>query len=429
MRIKLIVPLLLITIAFTATTKANNKAETLARQAVSENTNESTKAIANLRLMGAEGLRALIDTYQADIARYMQTGKQTPQWLKIANALDAVAMQKDSYSSHLFWHTDFEAAKAEAARSGKPILSLRLLGNLNEEFSCANSRFFRSVLYANDEVSKIMRERFVLHWKSVRPAPKVTIDFGDGRKIERTITGNSIHYILDSNGQAIDALPGLNAPVTFKNWLISSEQLSNQLKSKSYVDRVTILERFHRSRINQITNDWADDLEKTGVKLPKEIAAKRNKNPSAMEAAPLALTKRAVEIDILKQITADATLLEANTNLDEWKKIAALHANDAKLDKTSVSMIRRQTMNNDEGQFSKLISNLEGFIALDTVRNQYLLRTKLHAWFVTGEGNDLDRLNEKVYAQIFLTPDSDPWLGLYSPDTYTAIDGGGIIKP
>jgi len=429
MRVKLFVPLLLIAIVFTVTTKANNKAETLARQAVSNNTNESATAIANLRSMGAEGLRALIETYSADIARYMETGKQTPQWLKIAKALDAVAMQKDSYASRLFWHTDFEAAKAEAGRSGKPILSLRLLGNLNEEFSCANSRFFRSVLYANDEVSRIMRERFVLHWKSVRPAPKITIDFGDGRKIERTITGNSIHYILDSNGQAIDALPGLNGPAAFTRWLVNTEQFSNQLKGKSFVDRVIAMETFHRSRINQITNEWANDMEKAGVKSPKEIAAKRGKNPTAMEAAPLALTKRAIEIDILKQITADASVLEANTNLDDWKKIAALHGGDAKLDKNSVAMIRRQTMKNDEGQFSKLINNLEGFIALDTVRNQYLLRTKLHAWFVTGEGNDFDRLNEKVYAQLFLTPGTDPWLGLYSPDTYTAIDGGGIVKP
>jgi hypothetical protein len=71
---------------------------------------------------------------------------------------------------------------------GKPILSLRLLGKLTDEFSCANSRFFRTVLYPNDEVSAVLRDRFVLHWRSVRPVPTVTIDFGDGRKLERTLT-------------------------------------------------------------------------------------------------------------------------------------------------------------------------------------------------------------------------------------------------
>jgi hypothetical protein len=341
-------------------------------------------------------------------------------------------MQKDSYSSGLYWYTDFDQAKAEAKRSGKPILTLRLLGNLNEEFSCANSRFFRSVLYANDEVSKRMRERFVLHWKSVRPAPKITIDFGDGRKIERTITGNSIHYILDSNGQALDSLPGLNGPAAFNRWLIETENLAKEISGQNDSQRWIALDKYHRSRIVAITNDWATDLEKSGAKLPIQIEDKRKSgNPNALEAAPLAVTKSLAEVNILKRITADASALEAVTNLDEWKKIAALRSTDAKLDKESVAMIRRQTMKNKndvDAQFSKLISNLENYIAIDTVRNQYLLRTKLHAWFVTGEGYDLDRLNEKVYAQLFLTPSSDAWLGLYSPDTYTAIEGGGIIK-
>jgi len=30
-----------------------------------------------------------------------------------------------------------------AQRTNRPILSLRLLGNLTDDFSCANSRFFR----------------------------------------------------------------------------------------------------------------------------------------------------------------------------------------------------------------------------------------------------------------------------------------------
>jgi len=62
-------------------------------------------------------------------------------------------------------------------------LSLRLLGRLDEDLSCANSRFFRISLYLNTEVSKLLRDRFILYWQSVRPAPRVTIDFGGGRKL------------------------------------------------------------------------------------------------------------------------------------------------------------------------------------------------------------------------------------------------------
>ncbi len=132
----------------------------------------------------------------------------SPHWERLSAALDAVSQQKNSYLSGLYWYTDLDKAKAAAKRNGKPILSLRSLGNLNEEFSCANSRFFRTILYSNERISDVLRDRFVLHWKSVRPAPHVTIDFGDGRKLERTLTGNSIHYILDHDGPPHRCLAG-----------------------------------------------------------------------------------------------------------------------------------------------------------------------------------------------------------------------------
>ena len=41
---------------------------------------------------------------------------------------------------------------------------------------------------------------------------------------------------------------------------------------------------------------------------------------------------------------------------------------------------------------------------------------------------NLDAFNEKVYAELFLSPKSDPWLGLFSDDTYTALEGGGVVR-
>ena len=200
--------------AFSGFAETKSRAQ-LAQLAVSADAAVSAEAVKSLRALGRDGLDALFTTYADEIAKFSRTGEADDQWKRLATALDAVAMQKDSYASGLFWHIDLEEAKREAGKLNKPILSLRLLGNLNEEFSCANSRFFRALLYSNSEISKYLRENYVLHWKSVRPAPKVTIDFGDGRKIERTLTGNSIHYILDEKGGIIDALPGLYSPQIF----------------------------------------------------------------------------------------------------------------------------------------------------------------------------------------------------------------------
>src|SRR5205085_4150321 len=134
-------------------------------------------------------------------ARDGQLTLQEPAWRRSHKALDAVSAQRDDFTAGLFWYTDIGRAQVAAAKEGKPILSLRLLGTLDSEMSCANSRFFRTTLYANEKVSSYLQEHFILHWKSVRPVPKVTIDMGDGRVIHRTITGNSIHYVLDASGR------------------------------------------------------------------------------------------------------------------------------------------------------------------------------------------------------------------------------------
>ncbi|MBW4577419.1 MAG: hypothetical protein KME08_19470, partial [Aphanothece sp. CMT-3BRIN-NPC111] len=168
-----------------------------ARTALSENPSESASAIAALRSQGPAGLQAFLNTYGDDLKRsQLQAIRATPprsvfapQEKRLRAALDAICKQRDCYASQLYWYTNLAQAKAAAKASGKPILSLRLLGRLDEDLSCANSRFFRIALYPNAEVSKVLRDRFILHWQSVRPVPKVTIDFGDGRKLERTLTG------------------------------------------------------------------------------------------------------------------------------------------------------------------------------------------------------------------------------------------------
>ena len=414
---------------------ANNSPDALARLAVSEKAVESTPAIAELRAMGPEGLRILFQTYAEQINRASsgQTVNEA-EWQRISSALDAVSQQRNSYASGLYWYTDIVKAVKAAQATGKQILSLRLLGNLNEEFSCANSRFFRTALYANPEVARYLREHFILHWKSVRPAPRVTIDFGDGRKLERTVTGNSIHYVLDSAGLVVDGLPGLYGPAAFLRELAKAETVAKQVNGKFGPERFQALRAYHNAHIQAITNDWASDVAKTGGRVPEDVLTRiqqRKANPNAVIIAPLAVTKAATEVNILKSITADATALEAVTDMTAWNRIADLHRTDARIDQASIALMTRQNQNlrDDEALRARTVENLEKYMALDTVRNEYMMRNKLHAWFVAGQaGTDVDALNELVYAQLFQTPGTDPWLGLYSADVYTALDNGGVSK-
>lgn len=403
--------------------------EELARDAASENPVTAAEAVKTLRAMGKDGLESLFVKYAGEIQQFGETGNADGNWKRIAAAIDTVAMQRDAYASHLYWYTSLEHAKAEAKRTGKPVLSLRLLGNLNEEFSCANSRLFRSVLYSNTEIAKYLNENYVLHWKSVRPAPKVTIDFGDGRKIERTLTGNSIHYVLDANGQIIDALPGLYSPQAFLKFLTDAKG-ANDLPVQPRITRKGQYAAFRKRTFDKIASERERNVKASKITLiePKTSAAAV---PTATEAAPRAMAKMIVtsEISILDGISDDFSKYRAQLDLGDWRKLAALYATNAKIDASGLAFIKRQTKNTVTGeQFASLVKNLEDFAALDTTMNDYMFRTRVYGILSENNNDSLEKINERIYAEIFLTPRSDEWLGLYSPDIYTALDGNGITK-
>ena len=129
-------------------------------------------------------------------------------------------------------------------------------------------------------------------------------------------------------------------------------------------------------------------------------------------------------------MTAATEALGKITDEDAWRKIAQLHSSDAVLDERSISLIKRQNPALTEQEFALLLQKFQELIALDTVRNEYLLHTKLYTWLAKDPvRDDVEKLNEQVYAKLFLTPGSDPWLGLFSTDVYTALDNGGVVKP
>jgi hypothetical protein len=182
-------------------------------------------ALASLRQRGPSAMdeiATLRNDLQAQLAQQNDKAAYDALQSRITalnELMDQVGGAKYCSASQLYWYTDFAQAQAAAADQHKPILCLRMMGKLDEEFSCANSRFFRTTLYANAEISKTLRDSFILHWGSVRPVPKVTIDFGDGRKLERTLTGNSAHYVVAADGRVLDGLPGLYGPQAFAAWL------------------------------------------------------------------------------------------------------------------------------------------------------------------------------------------------------------------
>ncbi|MEH1783472.1 MAG: hypothetical protein V7K67_33485 [Nostoc sp.] len=394
-----------------------------------------SQEVSVLRKQGPTGLQVFLKSH-ANNLNSDSSGTVLPSPV-LRVALDELCQQRDCYASRLYWYTDIEQAKAAARTSGKPILSLRLLGRLDQDLSCANSRFFRVALYPNVEISKLLQDRFILHWQSVRPVPKVTIDFGDGRKLERTITGNSIHYILDASGRPIDAIPGLYSPKEFLRQLQQAEIAVKSYSKLTPSDRESFLKKYHSDRLNSIQAQWVADLSRLGIQSPPklvEIPKNPSQPPTAAIASSLAVSKMRVETPMLSALQSDAernqNALAEITDQKVWDKIAQLYATDVKLDQNSISLIRAkksQSANTQEDNLPIIVKKFEATMALDTVRNEYMLHSQIHQWFIQDkQTRSVEALNDKVYAQLFLTPSSDPWLGLFPSDSYSAIDNDGI---
>jgi hypothetical protein len=440
---------------FSARAAGNADRQKLVDQAVSEDSEVSSRAITALRNEGRAGFESLYDAHRAEIEKHVAEGaahSAEPAWQRLTAALDGVAGQRDCYASELYWYTDLDAAKCEAKSSGKPILSLRLMGNLTDEFSCANSRFFRTSLYANKEVSAVLRDRFVLHWQSERPVPKVTIDFGDGRKLERTLTGNSIHYVLDSNGEVVDALPGLYGPKAFLRILDQARAAVDDVNQLTGQRRSAYLHTYHEASAKLLAKLWQHDLQelnvvaiddRAGADKPITPAVRKAaaEEPSAAAANRAGLTKAFAETPILAGALPDTQVLAQASDDAVWSKIAGLHQADAELDAASVAFMRAKNPTAGragalsiskravEDPMLRLVRTFQNTIAIDTVRNDYTFRRQIHEWFATNQAPlnmNVNDLNERVYSQLFLTPRNDPWLGLVPGNVYTALENNGV---
>ncbi|MBX3472835.1 MAG: hypothetical protein KF754_00425 [Planctomycetes bacterium] len=339
----------------------------------------------------------------------------------------------------------------------------------------------RTVLYANKEVSAWLGANFVMQWTSERPVPKITIDFGDGRKLERTLTGNSVHYVLDADGNPLDALPGLYAPGPFKAALERARLLHAEVQDKPGHERDRLVALFHYARAAALQGRFADAVARAGgeAKSPEPDTEKvtrlnagdpdflgRVDHEFASRAIHRSLSKAGVELPILLAATGyDSAALEA-ISTEMWRTIAATELPDPGLDSRSLALMAREAgatglradalarvrratnpfaaekavrvavgkmmmgegrmlnlLNESENALARMAQKFEETLAIDSLRNDYQFHSRIHQWFAMGEVKDLEELNERVYREVFLTPRSDKWLGLADPESFVGIGG------
>lgn len=139
--------------------------------------------------------------------------------------------------------------------------------------------------------------------------------------------------------------------------------------------------------------------------------------------------------------TLNRVWLAAKTQPEDWKVIALKHRDEARLDDASKLLMRAKNAAPraaDAGRIAvskaafedpmlRAMREFEGSMAEDSVRNHYDLHTQIHEWFAQDVPDValVNRLNNRVYAELFLMPSWDPWLGLRPPNAYSALEADG----
>jgi hypothetical protein len=179
------------------------------------------------------------------------------------------------------------------------------------------------VLFSAPDVAKYISENFEPTWVSVRPVPKITIDFGNGKTMTRTVNGNVATYVLTADGSVIDVVPGIYAPSSYISALSSIRDQFNSLKSDSRPLELKLKDYHARALV--------------AANRPENPAALAGSTPSNPAVALEAVTPNSstppspLAVPGLKPIDPASSeelieALSADTRLNETERRPAIHA-------------------------------------------------------------------------------------------------------
>lgn len=196
-------------------------------------------------------------------------------------------------------------------------------------------------MFSSDTVAKAMADQFEPVWVSVRDVPVVTIDFGGGKTITRTLNGNVATYALNPDGTVLDILPGIYQPEEYVkqlqqlHWLHKFVSFANRANPKETVaDR---LAAYHKQQADLLSD--GKEPGKFEFNMMAAISKARIENPVKFVIAghPNAKEDKAADpAQIFVQMYAQAVRQEraeskAAETLRGWKEMAE----DTKLNETA----------------------------------------------------------------------------------------------
>ena len=192
------------------------------------------------------------------------------------------------------------------------------------------------MLFSDAKVSAFVRSQFVAAWEAVRPVPTVEIDFGNGRKLKRTVNGNIATYVCAPDGRVVDIIPGLNSPEAY---LQDLKYALNLYRASLAAFDKTILD-YHKDNLatptvyEYVRNDMAkamvERLMKMSIDKRQELAERKGLGvrvvPGPYDRPGLQdIAKREVEAPVRSLSAEEAALLAADTEINRKERKPVIH--------------------------------------------------------------------------------------------------------
>lgn len=97
-------------------------------------------------------------------------------------------------------------------------------------------------------------------------------------------------------------------------------------------------------------------------------------------------------------------------------------------DEQSLSLVAKLHGDAPEAEKQAMFGRLAQSVLADSALNQLRLRVEIAAHLMNGT-TDFAQVNDFIYAKVFHTPKSDPWLGLHTRTDFTGLPDDGITMP
>lgn len=351
-------------------------------------------------------LQGLVAEHEARRAAGEGPGALAP----LESRIDALAGARDAAYSGLLWHRDEESARREAQARGRPVLSLRLPGELWGGTDCPEGRFLRATLYSDAELASWLRQRVVLHWERCAepPAPG----------------GAAVHGLLLPDGELVAVLPGLYGPRAFREALepaVEAAQAALRLpEGRARRHRLWQYRRGTRATLElrraalgvppptpvMTWCDWvlAKDLD------PEELAL-HGLRPEDVAGKDLVISMLKVQNPTLPPLGAR-----------RWEVVTAAFVDRCRLDARSRSLLARNAPpgRREPEEVEALAARCERLMTLSTARSELWLRLggspeptvydEVPGWRTAARFSSFER------SWLERTPEDDEWRGLALDD-------------